>query len=67
MGSTKGLYRLVQFAVFKRDDFVTSEAPPILVSRGLQPLPWGFSLRKYGGPLPFPKEGKGLGTRLRRM
>ena len=49
VGSTKRLHRFVQFAVSKRNVFVTREAPPILASRGIQPSPWGFSLRKSGG------------------
>ena len=46
VGSTKRLHGFVQFAVSKRNVFVTREEPPILASRGIQPSPWGFSLRK---------------------
>ena len=49
VGSTKRLHRFVQFAVSKRNVCVTRKAPPILASRGMQPSPWGFSLRKSGG------------------
>ena len=67
VGSTKRLHGFVQFAVSKRNVFVTREAPPILASRGIQPSPWVFPLESRVGPVAFSEQEQGLETRLRRM
>ena len=62
MASTDRLHRLFQFAVSKRDAFVTSEAPPILASRGIQPIvPGAFPLGNRVGPSHFLKREKDWG------